>query len=282
MGSLQLKPTKIHRASPHKGQRHLSICGREGVTLAKEKQRLTCGDCIRKSKQKKYSKNLARAKTPQEVVRTFTPQEIKFAQHPLVMIDPRKAAMDAGYSEKSNPYTLRKKLVVLIRQIQLTRAEDYLHPGPDDVISEMAKMAMMNQEDYFKLDDRGARVPKRIEELTRDQLAAVSDIEMEYRTIEDKDGNKTEIAVVTSIRLHSKLNALRSLAAMIGVNDPEFRRRWYAGDAEDKPSLKNISTPDLKVIEQILRSAHDMTQSKIDESDIVEGEFSVITAPKKR
>ncbi len=251
--------------------------------LAEEGQKLTCAACKRKDKQKKFSKNLAKARTPREVLQTFTPREIEFAQHPLVAINPRQAAIEAGYKESdSYVYTLRKKLAPLIRQIQLTRSKEYLNPGPAAVISEMSKMAMMNQEDYFQIDERGARVPKRIEDLTRDQLAAVSDIEMEYRTIEDKDGNTTEVAVVTSIRLHSKLNALRTLAAAIGMNDPEFRRRWAEGEAGEKANLKNVSTDDLKKIEKILNMAHREAQKQVEDSEVVEGEFTEIKAPKKR
>lgn len=253
--------------------------------LAEEGQRLTCAACKRKDKQKKFSKNLAKARTPREVLQTFTPREIAFAQHPLVAVNPRKAAIESGYKEPASDsyvYTLRKKLAPLIRQIQLTRSKEYLNPGPAAVISEMSKMAMMNQEDYYKIDERGAKIPKRIEELTRDQLAAVSDIEMEWRTIEDKDGNKTEVAVVTSIRLHSKLNALRTLAGVIGMNDPEFRRRWAEGDAGEKADLKNVSTDDLKKIEKILSLASQEAQRRAEEVEVVEGEFTEIKAPKKR
>lgn len=253
------------------------------MAFAEEGKRVTCAVCKRKSKQKQFSKNLAKAKTVHEVLKTFTPREIAFAQHPLVAINARQAAIDAGYKESdSNVYTLRKRLTPLIRQVQLTRSKEYLNPGPAAVISEMSKMAMMNQEDYFKIDERGAKIPKKIEDLTRDQLAAVSDIEMEWRTIEDKDGNKTEIAVVTSIRLHSKLNALRTLAAVIGMNDPEFRRRWAEGDAGEKANLKNVSTDDLKKIEKILSLAHSEAQKRAEESEVVEGEFTEIKAPKKR
>jgi len=275
--------TKVHRPSPHKGQRNLSICGLDGVRLADKSQRVTCKLCKRFNKQGKFSKDLAKAKTPGEVLRTFTPKEIAFAQHPLIMVDPRRAAVEAGYkASNDNVYAMRKKLAPLIRQIQLTRASEYLNPQPAAVISEMAKMAMMNQQDYFEIDESGARIPKQISHLTRDQLAAVSDIEMDWITIEDKDGNKTLKAVVTSIRLHNKLNALRSLAAVIGMNDPEFRRRWSEGEPGETADLKSVSTTDLKKIEKILSMAQREVRRQSDETDIVDGEFSEITSPKKR
>ena len=143
------------------------------------------------------------AKTP----RKLTGKQELFCKEYLIDQNATQAAIRAGYSKKTaysqgqrllKNVGIRKRLAELLKPIN-----DQLDFGAQEVLSELKKLATSNLLDFF--DTNGFLKP--LSEITRDQMACVSAVDMELFTPKEP-GERLHISQAKKLKFWNKLKAL--------------------------------------------------------------------------
>ena len=151
----------------------------------------------------------------------MTPQQELFAREYLVDFHGTNAAIRAGYSKKSaysqaHDLLKRPEIRDLIKSLR-DKALNKYDVSKESVIAELAKLAFSNVTDFATVTEDGRMVVD-VRHTTRDQFAAVSEIQSSIRTISDgKKGSKPRQEVSTKLKLASKREALRDLGQYFGL-----------------------------------------------------------------
>lgn len=180
-------------------------------------------------------------------------QQELFCRHYVCLGNATDAARRAGYSWNSARqigHQLLTKLYIAMRIHDLKEARNRrLEANADDVHREIAKIAMANMEDYVKPSKGKYFELKEYHELTRDELAAVKELEFNETVLSSRqaetadeptfDENGDEIENVTlkrrvKFKLYDKLAALDKLAR---------KHKFYSDDAAPPESL--VSNEDI-------------------------------------
>lgn len=150
-----------------------------------------------------------------EPAEKLTAKQIAFCKAYSVKRSGTKAAIEAGYSEKT-------AASIAYQQLQLPEIKQYIKfleeeklaeadISKADLLLELKKIAFANYTDYATYsEDTGFRVND-FEGLTRDQLAAVSEV----------SETTGKYGTTTKLKLHSKLDAIGKLAELLGHKAPE-------------------------------------------------------------
>jgi len=148
----------------------------------------------KKQKQKMTPKAKTKKKTSD---RRLTEKQKIFCREYIVHLNATRAAIAAGYSEKTaesqgSRLLSNVKVADYIQELMDTRAEK-LEITADRVLQEIAKLAFSNMEDYVTFNDDGTASVD-LSKLNREQAAAIQEITVdEYvdRSI-DEDGERVK------------------------------------------------------------------------------------------
>ncbi|MBD2753801.1 terminase small subunit [Spirosoma validum] len=151
---------------------------------------------------------------------TLTAKQKRFCQEYVIDHNATKAAIRAGYSEKSARFTACELLgnvgvqefIEELEKSLTKRLEDRYLISKERVLNEYARAAFSDIRTYYNEDG----TLKNVTELTDGDAAALSSLE----TDEIKLG-ETVIGNTRKIKLYDKLRALDSIARVMGYNAPE-------------------------------------------------------------
>lgn len=266
-------------------QRSTSLCGRKSVDWADPQSLANCGACKRlvmegtlERLEYELRADKDRRSQPgsnQTGVPKFTDKQRKFAASPVVTTNPQKAAMDAGYSEsyaKGHATALREQLAPLIMQVQ-EAAQRITAISVAKVQTELAAMGFANIIDYFDIDDvSGAMRPKQLNELTRDQAAAIQEVKLV--DIVDEDTGKTSF-VIGYLKLADKRANLVELGKTLGM----FNKIIIDDKRESTLLMSDVPTGALEEAEGLLLAAAAEAKDKRRNREAIEGECKELPKP---
>lgn len=149
----------------------------------------------------------------------------RFVKEYLLDLNATRAYIAAGYSEKgasASAYKLLRnaKVVAIIQEKQAKRSSE-LEISAGMVLAELKKLAFSNMLDYIAVQDDGTAYVN-LKNLTRDQAAAIQEINTEEFTIQGDD----EPRVVTKVKfkLSDKKASLELLGRHLGLFEEAERR----------------------------------------------------------
>lgn len=269
---------KTHVRNPRKGRE--ALCGRESVTFAGKGEEFTCKACAIKVADGTLEKlEFAAAKGPKSDNSRgqprLTPMQKAFAAHPQVTTNAKQAAIEVGYSEsfaKSHALALRKQLAPLIMEHQ-EKAKKISAISVAKVQTELAAMGFANVIDYFDISESGRMMPKKLNELTREQAAAIQEVKLvEYETL-DEDGDLIKEFRIGWLKLADKRANLVELGKTLGM----FNKITIEDKREEKLLMNDIPTDALEDAEKLLLDAVTAARAQKGKNNAVEGEFERVT-----
>jgi len=150
------------------------------------------------------------------------PRQEDFVYEYLVDLNATQATIRAGYSEKGasvqgSRLLANVKIQTAIAALRKERADRY-EISAENVLREYAKIGFSNIGDYIDTDGRLPEID--MQDLSRDQLAAVSEITVDTREEFDGFGQDREhVADIVKVKfkMHSKQSALEALAKNLGL-----------------------------------------------------------------
>jgi phage terminase small subunit len=177
----------------------------------------------------------------------LTPRQRAFVNHPLVLIDPVKACVDAGYSEayaKSTAWTLRKQLRYFVNQKSHSLAE-WIDVDAAETLTQLGAVASSNIMEYFEyVDTEGGtrlQVKENLKALPLWMQAAIRKIEFETVVLP----NGTALTVMSKLELHDKMRALDILTDVHKLKDVPPEKR-------NKDALKGMTVDQLQRLEDTM------------------------------
>jgi phage terminase small subunit len=149
----------------------------------------------------------------------LTPKQERFVQEYLVDLDATKAAIRAGYSEKTAAAigyeNLRKPHVnEAVEKAKAERSERTL-VTVDQVVEELAKIGFSNMTRVASWGPDGSSL-KGSSEISEGDARCVSEVSVNTTVRTDKYGDVTE-TVNARVKLHDKLSALKMLGQHLGM-----------------------------------------------------------------
>lgn len=258
--------------------RAASLCGRKSVKFGSEAE-ATCVTCLNLSvdgtlEKLRFEKNANKFPGANNSgAPKFTEQQRRFAASPIVTTNPKQAALDAGYSAsyaKCHAHALRKQLAPLIMEHQET-AKKISAISVAKVQSELAAMGFANVIDYFDVRPDGSVKPKMLNELTREQAAAIQEVKvMEY---ENEEGAMEYR--IGWIKLADKRANLVELGKTLGM----FNKIVIDDKREQTLLMQDIPTDALEEAESLLLAAAAQAKDKRRNKDAIPGEFKELPEP---
>lgn len=255
-----------------------TLCGRTvddftPVSVNKQKP-ATCKVCLQKQAMAAVTDH------DDPMMSGFTEQQIAFAAHPLVMVNARRAARECGLAEAAAS-SMKKRMYPLIVHFQRERAERFAI-SKEAIQHQLAAIGFANMIDYVNIDEKtGAVTAKRLDELTRDQAAAIQEYKTsEVEEIDPETGEKTVTHVLSHIRLFDKRSALVDLGKTIGLftNSATLQLPGLEGSPEAKADvpLSKLSTNALERIYDIMRTAAQTVESAQQDTKAIPGQCTVV------
>jgi phage terminase small subunit len=140
----------------------------------------------------------------------LTAKQQKFVDEYLIDLNATQAAIRAGYSDKTAQEQGSRLLSNVMVQAEIEakrkRLEVKTEITAEKVLQEYAKIAFSNIGEFVDWNNGGI-ILKPSEELTKDQLACVSEV----------SESKTKFDTTVKFKLHDKLNALQKLGDHLGI-----------------------------------------------------------------
>ena len=259
-----------------------SVCQREGVEFASQQSQATCKTC--------------RAMAVEGQLRTlefehnadkwegynytgeprYTEKQVKFSQHPQVTVNAKQAALDVGYSKsfaKTQANALRRQLAPLILEVQ-EKAKLLAAISVSRIQTELAAMGFANVLDYFNVDDNGMLHSKQLNELTRAQAAAITEVKL----MELEDPLTGEVKyVIESVKLADKRANLVELGRTLGM----FNQVKLEDKRESTLLLQEVPTEKLEEAEALLMDAVKVARTQRSKNEAIPGEFQKLPSPEK-
>jgi len=157
----------------------------------------------------------------------LTDKQIRFCEEYLIDLNATKAAERAGYSMASAYQSgyenmTKPEIQSYIQQLKEERSRR-TEITADMVLAEIAKLAFVNMSDFY--DELGNLKP--VNKLTRDQAAAISEINTKELKVAGDDFSESQI-VDTKYKLNPKLAALEQLAKHTGIFEKDNKQKAVA------------------------------------------------------
>ncbi|NQY81950.1 MAG: terminase small subunit [Alphaproteobacteria bacterium] len=150
----------------------------------------------------------------------------RFAQEYIIDLNATQAAIRAGYSEKTAAAHASRLLINVNMQENIQEAikerSERTNIRADRVLTELAKIGFANMLDYIDVDGDDVRVD--LQDISRDQAAAISEIVIEER-------QHAEIGKRVKFKLLDKRAALVDIGRHLGM----FVDRQELTGADGKP-----------------------------------------------
>lgn len=182
----------------------------------------------------------------------LTPKQQRFVEEYLIDLNATKAAIRAGYSEKTakeigSENLTKPNIAKAIQEAQNKRAER-TEITQDMVLQELAKIGFSNMLDYMTKTDSGDLVPD-FSTLTRDQAAAISEITVETYT--EGRGEDAEEVKRVKFKLGDKRAALVDMGRHLGMfkDKIEHSGKIEISDISDDALDKRIQELESKVMQ---------------------------------
>lgn len=144
-------------------------------------------------------------------------KRLTFCEEYIVDLNATQAAIRAGYSEKTANEQGCRLLVNVSIQEEIQRLKSgrsqRTEIKADAVVTELAKVAFSNIQDFIEVLDGGEVMLKAFELIEREKLAAIESIKISTTRNKDESREYT----TTQFKLHSKLNALEQLGRHLGI-----------------------------------------------------------------
>ena len=273
------RPIKTHIRNPR--QQAASICGRLSVGFADKRSEATCTTCQRcatdgtleKLDFEASSEDRGQAGRNNSGMPRFTEMQRKFASHPVVTTNPQQAALDAGYSPlyaRQHASALRKQLAPLIMQNQ-EAAKKISAISVSKVQTELAAMGFANIIDYFDIDEESGEIrPKQLNQLTREQSAAIQEVKV-VDVVDEITGKTT--FVIGSIKLADKRANLVELGKTLGM----FNKITIEDKREETLMIADVPTDALEEAEALLIAAASQAKENRRKREALPGDFKDVT-----
>jgi len=141
----------------------------------------------------------------------------KFAREYVIDLNATRAAIAAGYSEKSAARQVTRMLKnvrvrKLIERLQSERASR-LEVKADRVVEELTRLAFSNMQDFTRVE--GGKPVLDLSQISRDQFAAIQEIR-EDTTGGAGDGER-KVVIRTTVKLSDKTKNLELLGRHLGM-----------------------------------------------------------------
>lgn len=152
---------------------------------------------------------------------TLTDKQKRFVEEYLVDLNATRAAIAAGYSEKTahsiGHENLKKPDIDEAIQKAMAERSERTKITQDKVLAEYARLSFSNMQDYLRIDDEGEGTLT-LAELDEDQARAISEYTVETHNERDpEDNKKTRVVRKTKLKLYDKKGALDSVARHLGM-----------------------------------------------------------------
>lgn len=204
----------------------------------------------------------------------LTAKEQAFVQHPLVMKDPVRAAMDSGYSEgwaKSNAHSKKKQLLYYILPASHARmSKDGI--SLDRIHQEFGAIAFADATELFErvdTDDGTQLVAKDPTLMPEGLRRAIEEITVQTSTVVTTQGPVT--TQTYHVILHDKKPALKMLAEMLGGFDPRSREPGDAEARRKQAALFDFMTgPEMETITKIYDRAAKRQLAQATDAEVIE------------
>jgi phage terminase small subunit len=177
----------------------------------------------------------------------LTPRQRAFVNHPLVLTDPTKACIDAGYSEayaKSTAWTLRKQLRYFINQ-KTQGLGEWVDVDAAETLTQLGAVATSNLMNYFEyVDTEGGtrlQVKENLKALPQFMQAAIRRIKFDTVVLP----NGTALTYMADLELHDKMRAIDILADVHKLRDIPPEKR-------NKDALKGMTVDQLQRLEDTM------------------------------
>lgn len=213
----------------------------------------------------------------------LTAREQAFVMHPLAMTNPRQAAVEVGYSEswaRSHAATKRRQLLYFILPENHKRMAAS-GVTLDRIVQELSCMAFANEADFYQRveheDDKGGvrefLTGIDLTLLPEHMARAIAQVTTENIVLPNG-----ELFQSVGYVLHSKKDALKILAEMLGGFDPRTRdpRTREPGDAEARRKQAELfdfmTSDEIEQVSKIYARAKERQQKAAVDADIIEEE----------
>lgn len=158
----------------------------------------------------------------------------RFAREYVIDLNATRAAIAAGYSEKTaavqgSQLLNRLKVRKLIDKLKSERASR-LGIKAERVVEELCRLSFSNMADYMRVDEDGKPIGLDLRNLTRDQAAAIQEIS-EDATGGTGDGER-KLIIRTKFKLADKGANLERLGRHLGMFEDKLRVTGLEGLAE--------------------------------------------------
>jgi phage terminase small subunit len=194
-------------------------------------------------------------------LKKLTAKEERFCQEYVLWLNATKAAINAGYSEKT-AYSAGCRLLKNVKvQTKIKSLQDKLSETAEisalRVLKEHEKIAFSN---FGQLRD-GWITLKEFESLTDDQKACIQEISTKTikRTLKQFiDGEFTDDPIEeewVKIKLYDKQKSLDSINAMLGFNAPE-KKELTGADGSDLIPARTLTNEEAKNFLQELKNEY--------------------------
>jgi phage terminase small subunit len=270
---------KSHILGPDGEKTMCGIVPKDFTPISRTSKDATCKVCLRKA---------AVAAVEDKHLGGFTEREVAFAAHPLVATNMARAAREVGYSDSfslsGKCASLREKLWPLISHFQRERAKRFAI-SKEAIQHQLAAIGFANMLDYIHIDEKTGEVTtKRLDELTREQAAAIQEYKlMPVERIDPETGEVIEVQVLSSIKLFDKRSALVDLGKTIGLFTNNMSLHLPdAGEGKEREDvpLSQLSTDALERIYSIVKQAASTVESAQEDTKALPGQFTVVNDGK--
>lgn len=151
-------------------------------------------------------------------------RERRFVEEYLLDLDPRRAALAAGYAETtaaSKAYqwvrkSKEKPHVSIAIEAALADRSKRTQVTADQVMDELAKVGFSNLLDFFSITSDGEPYVD-LSSVTREQAAVLAELQVDDY-VEGRGDDARDVKRVR-VKLHDKLKALEQLAKHLGIAD---------------------------------------------------------------
>jgi phage terminase small subunit len=185
---------------------------------------------------------------------TLNAKQTRFVEEYLKHQNGTKAAIDAGYSQRSaGIIAVRLKEHPLIRvrlQTELEAISNANKLSPGRILEEWRRIALADVRGLY--DEQGNLKP--IHSLTAEQAAAIQSIDVVKRNVTSGDGS---VDTVARIRLVDRAKALEALSKHLGLLEDRvehsgtlvIRHELYTGQQDTPKSLPSSPVIDVSVVD---------------------------------
>jgi phage terminase small subunit len=172
-------------------------------------------------------------------MRTLDPKEQRFVEEYLKDLDPKRAALAAGYSATvartkafqwvSNSKSTKPHVMAEVRRRKTRRAKR-AEVTAERVLKELASLGFASIDNVMEDGPEGYPVMKTLGAMGRRQKRAIESITVTRSQRLSPDGGEPLETVQTKVKMHSKTSTLRMLMDHLGMDAPKKTEQGSPGD----------------------------------------------------